>query len=117
MMSDDNNTYDKSVQVIRFSGKASDWRIWSMKFLAYAAVKGYKTILTGVDVPVNETAEKALVLTSDAGKAQKKIQDKNREAYNALVLSLDDEVSLGAVEAAITDDFPEGNAKTAWDNL
>lgn len=120
-MSEDNNTYNKSVRIIRFSGKVAEWRIWSLKFLAYASVKGYKSILLGNDVIMSKQTFDAIDRNTDEGKelvaTQEKLQKKNVEAYNALVLSLDDEVSLGAVETAITDEFPDGNAKQAWDNL
>ena len=54
-MSEETSTYDKSVRIIRFSGKQSDWRIWSIKFLAYASVKGYRDILLGkVTMPATE---------------------------------------------------------------
>ncbi len=106
------NTYDKSVRVIRFSGKQADWRVWSLKFLAYSAIKGYKGILTGSEVPVSATAEASLDAGTEDGKRQLKIQVKNVEAYNALILAIDDEVGLGAIESAITEDFPNGNANS-----
>ena len=36
---------EKSVRIIPFSEKKSDWRIWSRHFLATAAKKKYKNIL------------------------------------------------------------------------
>ena len=40
---------EKSVRIIPFSGKKSDWRIWSRRFLAAAAKKKYKNVLLGID--------------------------------------------------------------------
>ena len=54
---------------------------------------------------------------TESGKKQLKLREKNKEAYNALVLSCDDEVSLGAIETAVSSDYEEGDAKQAWDNL
>ena len=39
----------KSIRVINFSGRTSDWEGWSEKFLARSKRKGYKKLLTGKD--------------------------------------------------------------------
>ena len=36
---------EKSIRIIEFSGKQSDWDGWSEKFLAKAEHKGYKKLL------------------------------------------------------------------------
>ena len=38
---------EKSIRVIEFSGKPSDWKIWSRKFLARVKRKGCKALLEG----------------------------------------------------------------------
>ena len=43
------NTDERSIRVLPFSGKSSDWKIWSRKFLARANRRGYKNILLGKD--------------------------------------------------------------------
>ena len=49
-----------------FSGKQSDWRMWSQKFIARAKIKKYLEILTGQDkassalpIGVSETPDEA----------------------------------------------------------
>src|SRR5210317_644145 len=108
-------TYLRHNKTIPFSGKQSDWRIWQSKFLSNASSKGYRQILEGkVEVP-NDSTE--IDINTDAGKKQQKLRDKNREAFNDLIFSCNDEVSIGAIEAATSDDYEEGNARQAWKNL
>ena len=38
---------EKTIRVISFSGKKSEWPIWEEKFLARAARKKYKDVLLG----------------------------------------------------------------------
>src|SRR5210317_1993881 len=108
-------TYLKHNKTISFSGKQSDWRIWQSKFLSNASSKGYRQILDGkVEVPNDSTV---INISTDAGKKQQKLRDKNREAYHDLIFSCNDEVSIGAIEAATSNDYEEGNARQAWKNL
>ena len=37
----------KSIRVLEFSGKTTDWEGWSEKFLAHGKRAGYKNLLTG----------------------------------------------------------------------
>ena len=114
-MSTENNMYFKSIKIISFSGKQSDWQIWSLKFLMNSSTRGYRGILEGKEVvPMDATV---INPATDEGKKQLKLWEKNREAYNALVLSCNDEVSLGAIEAAMSTDYAEGSARQAWKNL
>ena len=45
---------EKSLRVIEFSGKKSDWKIWSVKWLARASKKGYKRLVDGTAAIPNE---------------------------------------------------------------
>src|SRR5210317_1786173 len=114
-MASEHDSYFKSVRIVSFSGKQSDWRKWSLNFLANASVQGYKDILLGKTVAPTDSED--LDPMTDEGKAKLKLREKNKEAYNALVLSCDDEVSLGAIETATSPDYEEGDAKKAWENL
>ena len=43
---------EKTIRIVQFSGKKTDWRMWSKQFLAMSGKKGYKEVLTGkVTVP------------------------------------------------------------------
>ena len=41
------STDEKSLRVIKFSGSAKDWEIWSEKFKARGKRKGYTKLLWG----------------------------------------------------------------------
>ena len=42
-----NQEIERTVKLVPFSGKQEDWRKWSWKFLARAAIKKYEGILLG----------------------------------------------------------------------
>ena len=94
---------DKAIRVISFSGKKDDWRKWSRKFLAMSVKRGYKDVLQGkleVEGIMNE-----------------KEQEKNGHAYNDLMLSMNEDVSFGIVDEAVTTKLPEGDCALAWRKL
>jgi len=102
---------EKAIRVIPFNGKHEDWRMWSRKFMARADAKGYKIVLLGnVEVPKD---------SDNIGEDQVKANARklNKVAYNDLLLSCNDEVSFGAVDEAVTNDLPNGDAAQAWKNL
>ena len=43
---------EKAVRVLPFSGKEAEWRMWSCKFLARARIKGYQSIIVGLETPL-----------------------------------------------------------------
>jgi hypothetical protein len=106
---------EKTIKIVQFSGLQEDWRKWSRKFLARAAMKKYKNVLLGNDVvpPENEVLD----LRTTDGKAQKAARDANELAYNELLLCSDDDVAFAAVDSASTHDLPSGDARLAWKNL
>ena len=106
---------EKAIRIIPFSGKESDWRMWSRKFLARARLREYKDILTGTEKA--PAAGTVIDENTDQGKKQKKNKIANEKAYNDLLLSCEDEVCFGAVDEAITTALPDGDANLAWKNL
>ena len=38
---------EKTIRIVQFSGKRSDWRMWSKQFLAISAKKRYKDVILG----------------------------------------------------------------------
>jgi len=103
---------DKSYKVIQFSGKKEDYQKWAAKFLAFAHVKGFKKILTGVSTP--PPANEVLTSGDDEKKALRKANDL---AYSVMHMVVKDDVSFNAVYSATTDDLPDGDAFKAWTNL
>ena len=74
---------ETAIKVIVFSGKVKDWSMWEEKFLARSKKKGYKEILTGkLTVPIKSDQE-----MEEEGKARKKTENKNEDAYSDFILS------------------------------
>ena len=65
-MSSETNSYFKSIKIVSFNGKQSDWQKWSLKLLVNASVRGYKGILLGTDVAPTDSEE--IDLSTDVGK-------------------------------------------------
>ena len=107
--------YDKSVQVVYFSGKHTDWRMWSLKFLSYAGLKGYKDVLLGTEIVPK--ANDVINDKDDAGKKLLQAKKNNSMAYSALVLACQDEVIFEAVEEAQKEDLPDEDVTLAWKTL
>ncbi len=106
----------KVIRILPFSGKQSDWRMWSKKFLARAKIQGYKDVLT-MKVTLSNTVTVGSIIDADVKSEEEKKLSYNEAAYNDLLLSCQDEVSFGAVEQAVSEEFPDGNCQQAWQNL
>ena len=111
---------EKTIRVISFSGKKSDWPIWEEKFLARAARKRYKDVLLGkMEIP-KSTDE--FTATTTEGKKKAEIKDLNELAYQDLILSIDGTTKAGRVAFQIVKtskgkDYVDGNAAVAWQRL
>ena len=110
----------KSIRVLEFSGKTTDWEGWSEKFLARGKRAGYKHLLTGKEtIPTVEQCD-AVVGKGDA--ESKKIVDlanKNEEAFEDIILSIDHTTTEGKVAFSLvkncrTASYPEGSCKLLW---
>ena len=117
------NAEERSIRVLPFSGKSSDWKIWSRKFLARSNRKGYKNLLLGKDI-VPKESEYTLAI-GEANAAEKKITKLwllNEHAFEEILLSIEGQTSSGKVAFNLVDncttaDQPDGNCKLAWDRL
>ena len=38
---------EKTIRIIPFTGEKEKWRMWQVKFMARAGIKGYHVLLTG----------------------------------------------------------------------
>ena len=94
---------EKAIRIISFSGKRTDWRVWSRKILAVAEKRGYKKILTG-----------ALQLSTTTSAKEKQL---GISAYNDLLLSMNENISLGLVDESTSAVSPDGDAGKAWKKL
>ncbi len=89
----------KTIRVIPFSGKKKDWNCWSKTFLATITTKGYCKLIMPTDA--KEEADK----------------DDDIMVHNELILSCQEDVSFGIVDGSVSEDFPDGDARLAWNNL
>ena len=119
-------TASKSIHVIDFSGKKSDYHMWAAKVLAGSARKGYDKIWDGrVPIPsqrefiialamaeANQTVDESAIVSYDL----------NSMAFSKLLLSISGATSYGKVAFAEVDgsrttENPDGDARQAWDRL
>ena len=104
----------KSIWVIEFSGKTSDWEGWSEKFLVWGKRKEYKKLLLGkVSVPTQSEYEKTV---TDGDKEQVKIGDRNEEAFEDIILSINHTSRQGKV-AKLANWEDESNSYESYDGL
>ena len=89
-------TEEKSIHIIEFSGKRSDWDDWFAKFLAWAKCKGYKKLLTvqgdlvEVDkISTQDEYDLSVAGNSEQDKANVNVGQMNKLAYEYIILSID----------------------------
>ena len=115
----------KSICVLEFNGKTSDWEGWSEKFKARAKRKGYKDLLLGKkNSPTDSEYQQALAVSPETPTSKETIvlAELNEEAYEDIILSIDHGTKQGKVAFSLiknckSSDYPEGNCKLAWDRL
>ena len=109
------DTKETSLKYLPFSGKKGDWRMWSGKFLARARKKGYKNVLLGKEkVPQHDAS------LDPTNPDEKKLLDArvaNENAYDDLIVSMEEKVSYGKGAEAVTDELTDGDAALAWTAL
>ena len=112
----------KAIRVLEFSGKQSEWDPWSEKFLARAKRNGYKDLLIGKTPIPTKVELEAAPEGEELTKTLKKKSALNEQAYEDMILSINTAKSSGRVAFSLvknckSDEYPEGNCKSAWDRL
>jgi gag-polypeptide of LTR copia-type len=109
-----------TIRVISFCGKVDEWPNWSEQFLAKAKRYGFKDLLLGkLSIPkLDDVFDEIL----EEGKKMMKVIELNEIAYTELILSIDMKTSNGKIAFNIvkgckTQDYPDGNAASAWEKL
>ena len=83
--------------------------------MAKAQSKGYKNILLGqIEVLANDDLEDT---AADDYETMLKTSKLNAEAYSDLILVCSTPKEFGAIERAVTDELPEGDASLALKRL
>ena len=113
----------KSIKVLKFTGKESEWDCWSEKFIALTRARGFAGILLGTEKtprPDKEIDKKkadgSYELTEAERKEKKRLRQANGDAYINLQLSCE-ELPYDLVSLAKTEELPDGCAKLAWKRL
>ena len=112
-----------SIRVLPFSGKTSDWKIWSRKFLARANRKGYKVLLLGkAKIPTESEFTLAEAQANSTENKIVKAWDLNEFAFEEILLSIEGQTTAGKVafnlvDNCTTSDQPDGNCRLAWERL
>ena len=111
-----------SIKVIHFSGKKTDWAVWSEKFLARAKMRGYRDILPGKEIIPKDNEEPEDSATDAVKEKYKKVRDSNELAYLDLVLCIEGNTQVGCVAFACvkgskTQDITMGDSRVAWTRL
>ena len=111
----------KSIRVIEFTGKTSDWEGWSEKFKARAKRKKYKNMLIDRETIPTESKYQGAIARPDTADSKdiKKRSELNEEAFEDSILSINHMTKQGKVTFSLvknckSSDYPEGNCKLAW---
>ena len=108
-MSEETNK-EQTLRYLPFKGKQDEWTMWSAKFMSRARKKKYVHILTGkTEVTFEDEANK-----TDEERALEKLND---EAYDDLIMLMDNKIAFNKVSQAKMSTLSEGCAYTAWTNL
>ena len=109
---------DKAIRTIPFDGKTSSYMVWSRKFMSLCSVKGcLDAILKDYDDEWIVADDATLDSNDDDDATKLQIIKENRMAYSMLMLSQNDNVTLRTLTSAVTEERPNGCARTAWLNL
>ena len=98
-MNDEKNV-TTAIRVVLFNGKRSSFTKWQKKFLATVRNRSYGFIFTEPVIAIPE----GKTLTDD----EKKIVKANKDAYDSLVLAMDEDICFDIVESSTTAEIPGG---------
>lgn len=110
----------KSIHVLEFTVKITNWEGWSAKFLSRGKRLGYKKLLMGKEkIPTEREYTKAVV---NKDQPTVKCVELSEPAYEDIFLSINHtsgqgKVAFSLVKNCVSDEYPEGNFKLAWDRL
>ena len=107
----------KPIKTIPFTGKKSDFFLWSARFLAYCQCNGCKGVLVGTDIVPTTIAFNSLTEADGNYEEIKSLKAKNDLAMILLTMSVTDAISYSAIHNASNNEYIDGNAHFAWTNL
>ena len=99
------DSIDRGVKIPVFAGTSEAWTTWEPRFISTVDLKGYGESLTG-----------DLLITSNVGEIVA-FKNKNREAYNGLLLANDTREFIQLITAQKTAEYLRGDARKAFQAL
>ena len=101
-MSEETNK-EQTLRYLPFKGKQDEWTMWSAKFMSQARKKKYINILTG---------KKKVTFKDEENKTneERALEKLNDEAYDNLIMSMDNKIAFNKVSQAKTSTLSEGCA-------
>jgi hypothetical protein len=96
----------------KFSGKRTDFVMWAARFMSYAQFKGFDDILYGYKNMIIPSKDEELDKKDDAELIL--IRKLNGLAMSALHSACRNHVSFNAINNAISEDVPQGDAHQAY---
>ena len=111
----------KSIKVYKFDNTKEKWHEFALKFRVIADTRDYWGIIDGSVVPPDKLAI-ITVTAEDTGEALKEKKEKlkarkaNKIRYRDLVMSTEG-ISFTIVENTVSEEFPKGDLKKAWERL
>ena len=113
----------KAINVLKFTGKESEWDHWSEKFVALARARGFEGILLGTEQAPSadkdidkKKSDGSYELTDTERKEKKRLREANGNAYINLQLSCE-ELPYDLVSPAKTEELPDGCTRDTWERL
>ena len=108
-----------SVKLPMFTGKVADFPMWNVKFQAWAACKGYKSVMMGKEkIPIPKSTED-LVPTKDAEKIR--IRELNARGMAEFFLCISDteagRVAFQTLKNTISSEYEDGNLHFGYKGL
>ena len=113
----------KPIEVLKFTGKESEWDHWSEMLIGLAGARGFAGILLGMEKAPRAGEEidrnnedHSYELTEAERKEKKRLRKANGNAYINLQLSCE-ELPYDLVSLAKTEELPDGCVRDAWERL
>ena len=121
----------RTIRVIEFSGKKSDWDAWNEKFLATAEWEDYRKLLLCLKnlktfdvVPTHQEVEdiQAKSTKTEDDKKILKLDKLNKKCFMDLMLSMNSVSNRGKIVFRLVknsrpSEYLEGNSRLAWKRL
>ena len=105
----------KSIKIVEFKDKESEYRMWKRKIMSVVISRGYCDFL--LEKMVMPPQDEVLDENALNNKVELKGIKENKNAYNDLIFTCSGEIGLAIVDESVTEDLPDGDAESVWQEL